>query len=161
MRKLHKVQWYINSKPLMVGSWIFQGSFPLQKGSFQPNFSKIWDDHHGNLKNIGWFDLERPCDMRLQYGSRKGLSTCDNSLDSGFVYITNFCVRLLHEIWSGVISQDQVEVGWTQIRNPTLKTLCSYSTEPWWPPSLLLVCVCLWLPYLAFSVTQIPPFFWS
>ena len=23
-------------------------------------FNKTWDGHHGNLKNIGWFDLEWP-----------------------------------------------------------------------------------------------------
>ena len=44
----------------MIESWNFQGLFLLQKGSFQSNFSKIWDGHHGNLENIGSFDLEWP-----------------------------------------------------------------------------------------------------
>ena len=49
----------------MIENWNFQGLFLLQKGSFQPNFTKIWYGHHGNLENIGWFDLEWPFFVKI------------------------------------------------------------------------------------------------
>ena len=55
--KLFKIQWWIDSKRIMIWSWNFQGSFLLQKGSFQPNFSKIWDGHHGRSR---WPEMKWP-----------------------------------------------------------------------------------------------------
>ena len=55
--KLFKIQWWIDSKWIMIWSWNFQGSFLLQKGSFQPNFSKIWVGHHGRSR---WPEMKWP-----------------------------------------------------------------------------------------------------